>query len=159
MAKVGSSEFWIKAPFLLLAGSGIVFAIHRSRKKYEVVETSPVRPAHIVWFFVGIGSLYLPYMLITSIILADVQITTDKEFYNSTDTVLFSVQSAGYIFRPHLRQVVFGTFRTKVNFDSTFAVTPEQRANLNLIMVDYTPQAAFWARTAYHTVKVVEKPD
>lgn len=159
MAKVGSSEFWIKAPFLLLAGSGIFFAIYRSRKKYKAVETSPVRPTHIVWFFLGIGSLYLPYMLITSIILADVQISTDKEFYNSTDTVLFSVQSAGYIFRPDLKQVVFGTFRNKVIFDSTFAVTPEQRANMNLIMVDYIPQAAFWTRTAYHTVKMVEKPN
>jgi hypothetical protein len=159
MAKVGSSEFWIKAPFLLLAGSGLFIALYRSWKKNDAVKNSPMRPSHILWFFIGIGFLSIPYMLIISTILADVQITTDKEFYNGTDTVLFSVQSAGYIFRPRLKHVAFGTFETKVNLDSTFAVTPEQRDNMSLIIVDYTPQASFRTRIAYHEVKVVKKPD
>jgi hypothetical protein len=159
MAKIGSSEFWIKVPFLLLAGSGIFMTLYRSWKAHKTGEASPMEPVHVFWFFVGIGALYVPYMLIAGILLADVQITTDKEFYNSSDTVLFSVQSAGYIFRPELKRVTFGTFQTKVNVDSTFAVTPEQRAKMNLIMVDYTPQAAFWTRTAYHSVKVVKQPD
>jgi hypothetical protein len=158
-AKVGSSEFWIKAPLFWLVGGGILIALYRTWKKQKAAGNSPLKPDHILYFFVGIGCLSAPYMFIMSTVLADVQITTDKELYNSTDNVLFSVQSAGYIFRPELKQVTLGGFTTKVNLDSTFAVTPEQRENMDLIMVDYAPQVAFWTRTAYRTVKVVKKPE
>jgi hypothetical protein len=92
-----------------------------------------------------------------SVVLADIQITTDKQFYDVSDTVLLSVRAAGYVFRPVVKLTRFGVFSNSENADATFAITPDQRANQDLIMVDYTPQLTFWTRTAYHMVNVVKK--
>ena len=95
-----------------------------------------------------------------STVFADVQITTDKEFYRPNDPILVSVRGGGYVILPYVSKISFGTYlktqppnmRTS---DFTLSVPPDQHRG-NLIEVDFHPEIVPWELRRFHEVKVVD---
>jgi hypothetical protein len=156
ISKLGESDFWLKVPVIILAASGLIPVLYRRYRRNRNESPKRLSAGTMVFVLACIGLLSVPYTMFMSVVLADVQITTDKQFYSASDTILISVRAAGFIARPFVKQTRFGVFSNAENRDATFAITPDQRANQDLIMVDYSPQMTFWTRTAYHMVNVVK---
>jgi hypothetical protein len=112
--------------------------------------------AGIWWFWVWVVVLAIPFMLGMSMVLADVDIRTDREFYRRTDDVVISMRASGYMFRPSLKLLQFGRLRRPVTVDETVVVGPADHNGDNLIRVDYEPQVGF-SGTAFHEVRMEGK--
>ncbi|TAK63896.1 MAG: hypothetical protein EPO24_03710 [Bacteroidetes bacterium] len=95
---------YISVFFILSILLGAAYIIHGSLREFSDQEHTGV-------FFV-LFILCMPYITGMSIIFSDVNIFTDKQFYDFEDTIKISVKPNGYIFNPSIRNVYF-------NFDNS----------------------------------------
>ena len=156
ITRLGEGDLWIKLPSIILGASGAIVVIYRRLRKSESGPKLQLSASVTVGFLAILALLYVPYLCVMSDLLADVQITTDKAIYSQTDTAVVSVHSAGYMFRPYIKRIGIGRFEREEYEDFTVAITPKVRNGDNLVSVDYAPQAAFWKKTAYHTIDVAD---
>jgi hypothetical protein len=97
------------------------------------------------------------YLMLMSEFLADVQIKTDKQFYEAADTILVSVRAGGYIFRPHLFSISCGIFEQHISSDVTLAIPPEQRGHTGgVLWVTFRSEIVSLTRKRYHLLNIVE---
>ena len=97
------------------------------------------------------------YLLLASVVLADVQIRTDKEFYTAREEILLSVRAAGYVMRPTVTKISCGLFEMKSPGDVTVAVPPDKHLGSDLVEVEFTPQAIPVPFKHYHHLRVTRR--
>lgn len=158
LAKASSSYFWQGSYSWLLTVAALVFPLYRMLKSRRHGVKRELNPTHVAIFFGSIAVLGIPYMLFMSVFLADVQITTDKEFYTQNEPVLVSIRASGYIFRPTISKITFGAFEQTTYGDETLLVSPDQHLSDDIIFVDYRPQVFRFQRKADHSVKMAKLP-
>jgi len=132
-ARASESQFAMMSyPFILIIvgiAVAIVQALHSHNPKFTMI------------FLALIALLGVPYMIFMAFFLADVEITTDKEFYTERDSVTICVRPAGYIFRPRIERVSLGDYPgSRPYFYETVIVTPDLHRGSETIFVDYVPQ-------------------
>lgn len=100
------------------------------------------RPFQLWWVTpVVLVGLYLMGSLAAAAVspfMADVQISTDKGFYQPNEPITVSVKTKGYVFLPNVSNIYCGKFNAKRR--GTYLITPEMRADSNYIMVEFVPQ-------------------
>jgi hypothetical protein len=163
VSKTGESEFAVKSVMLILAAIGVGVLVFRSIRPSRDWDSN-LAPMEAAWFFGTVGLGGLPYIMVMSIVLADVQITMDKQTYAPTEPVILSVRAAGYIFRPMLRRITFGSYLETGRDgwsnipDETILVPPDEHGGRDFIMVDFEPQILPIRRAAYATVAFIRPP-
>ena len=114
-------------------------------------------PSYVIGFLAGIVVLGTPYMLLMSFFLADVEITTDKQFYTQADPVMVCVRPAGYIFRPNIKGIELGLYKRAGSlFHETIIIPPEKHLGDDVIFVDFVPQAISVKRRTCVQIKMVK---
>lgn len=154
LVKASSSDFAVKFYMLILSVAAFVGAIYQGIHQRHSGHAIQLSPTLIFIFFFGIALGGIAYMLLLSFFLADVEVTTDKEFYTDTECVILSAQAGGYIFRPSITGVVFGGYRNTFSGNQTLVIRPEIHNGNDLVVVEYEPQVFTKKRKAYHYVKM-----
>jgi hypothetical protein len=157
VVRLGETNFWLKLPLVILAVAGLAAIPARHLKKMRLDPSEDLSISTTFMVLVAIAGSYIPYLFFMSTVMADVQITTDKQIYAAGDTILVSVRRAGYVIGPELKNIEFGAFRRTLISDTTFSVSPRDRASQNIINVESTPEMSFLNRTAYIEVNAVNE--
>lgn len=113
-----------------------------------------------VLFVIG----FMLYVLFLSYFTSGVKIETNKEFYLSSDMVLISMRSSGYIFLPNIDSVKYNGLTIeeydccqnkeyiKLDLQKHF----EENEYSNLLYIDVTPQVISIKKTIYEYIKVFD---
>lgn len=110
----------------------------------------------------GIGALgmlatWWIYAMLMSLVFANVEVETDKEFYGASDPVLAYVSPGGYLFKPKIKSVTLGRFeRDSEAFHdggATFRIEPVEHLGETHLSVAYKPQLYPDPKTHRHRVR------
>src|SRR6185312_5709504 len=113
------------------------------------------------WKFVGF--LIAPmiasytYLIFMGACFADVEIATDKEFYQRDEAVMVSVRSGGYILRPSISKIVCGAFETTAMGEDTFRIPPDKHFGATFILVNFEPEVIPLKLRKTHDLKMVRE--
>jgi hypothetical protein len=141
--KLYESDTALKSALLIAGGLAVGIRLYRQRRNEREGRHSKLKIEHTLCLYTVIFSLGMPYIACMSGLLADVQITTDREFYTQTDPVIFTVRRGGYLFQPAVTKITLGTFERSDDSPGgmiTSRVAPEMRGDSNLIIVEFKPQ-------------------
>lgn len=156
LAKIVDSDLGSKS-YLWILGMGILATgVYQTIRMRRAQLTPVLQPKHMFLLLCAIVILGIPYILLMSFVLAEVEITTDKEFYSDTDPVLIAVRAGGYVLRPRITRVSIGVFDRKGGdlSDDTMKVRPDEYVNDDIVEVEFIPQAFGATRKAWHNLKI-----
>jgi hypothetical protein len=156
VSKVTASDFGLKAVIIFLGLAALLGPLYWTLRPHHRPPDSPLEPRQLAWFLGSMAIAGIPYMALMSFFLADVQITTDKDFYKQSEPVLVSVRAAGYVFRPSISKLSFGYYEKTGFEDETVLVRPEGHGQFDYITVTFVPQLFGLKRSAFHPVKIVK---
>jgi hypothetical protein len=153
-AKLGSetNSPWV-SPFFVLAA---IFSFY----KFWNAKAAPANAAS--WmemgvFFLSVPIVAVPYFLFMGVALADVQIQTNKQFYEPNDVIQVSLRAAGYMFRPQLSSISCGAFHRDIDRDVMLAIPPEERGHTGgLLSVRFRSQGIPLRKTRHQQLNIVE---
>jgi hypothetical protein len=127
-------------------------ALHR----YILIANLPLYP--LVFFAIGV----VPYMLVMSLAMANLQVKCDKEFYESGDEAKCEVVVGGYVFLPYIQEIssTWSSENLKPNALGSrmivrLKVEKTQSPGYDFLLVRYAPQFPAISRVEAASIRIV----
>jgi hypothetical protein len=110
----------------------------------------------VFYFFGGMPVGFILYLIVVSTFLADIDVTTDKEFYRSDYLVRVALNPGGYILRPSVTKVSCGLFELKgsIGTNRTIVIPPDRHVGAEFIEVELRPDVIPLRLTRFHYLKM-----
>ncbi len=157
VTKLGFPDAW-RAFVLVFFVVGLAYTL----LYHAVFRTTPLGKVFVAWspmlgLFAGLAIGYFVYLPIVAAFLADVEVTTDKEFYTAQDTIVVSAKPGGYVLRPTITRVSCGLFARSDPPESTLSIPPDEHFGESFIEVDFRPQAIPLKLREFHYLRILPR--
>ena len=164
-AAFGASVFGYCATRFTSLEDGILITITYAIPLLYIVYKNKIFLGYLLAIFSVVG--FIPYLYVMSLVWADVNITTDKEEYVSSDSIIVKMISEGYLFNPSIEEVQLLTgyspkYIVPDSLDPSFIVVALKQKNTEspskehtrreYISVRYRPQLSWFERNGYKVI-------
>jgi hypothetical protein len=99
---------------------------------------------------------FVPYVMAMSLILSDVEVSTDKMFYTVGD-IIVSIRRGGYVFCPEVKVLECGAFRLEPADAGTYVIPLEEAKGADYILVEYEPQMSWGIRRHFESLRIARR--
>ena len=155
IAKVSRDDRFLTFYLVLLIVACLTTFLYQMFQLKAGHGSSQVHPFATPIFFGCTALLSIPYVLLMGFFLADVSITTDKEFYQKHEPVIISVIPGGYILRPDVVTVTLGLRKqTGLSGEQTLLIEPDEHYGANVIIIEFKPPVIPILRVTSRTIRM-----
>lgn len=160
MVRLGLNIYWLVGGLLLITCLSLAVFFKVRKQMSQLVDRFKNVVQDSIWMFFASLILFLPYMMVCSLVFADIALIHDKELYSSSDNILISASRSGYIFLPNLESIECGLFRANPSDMMSVEITPEERGR-GIVYLSATcrTQIIPFEIRRYQRLRVAEPPE